>query len=54
MEMKKNFDTSNICQVDIADNYDHKHQNLSPEDAEKGLSRIRQATGHTPRQYRRR
>ena len=40
MEMKKNFDTSNICQVDIADNYDHKHQNLSPEDAEKGLSRM--------------
>ena len=40
MEMKKNYDTSNICQVDIADNYDHKHQNLSPEDAEKGLSRM--------------
>ena len=40
MEMKKNFDTSNICQVDIADNYDHKHQNLSPEDAENGLSRM--------------
>lgn len=40
MEMKKNYATSHICQVDIADNYDHKHQVLSPEDREKGLSKM--------------
>ena len=40
MEMKKNYSTSHICQVDIADNYDHKHQVLSKEDREKGLSKM--------------
>lgn len=40
MEMKKNYSTSHICQVDIADNYDHKHQDLSKEDREKGLSKM--------------
>jgi glucosyl-3-phosphoglycerate synthase len=40
MEMKKNYATNNICQVEIADNYDHKHQALSPEDQNKGLSRM--------------
>ena len=40
MEMKKNYATSRICQVDIADNYDHKHQNLSKEDKLKGLSKM--------------
>ena len=40
MEMKKNYTTSHICQVDIADNYDHKHQVLSKEDCEKGLSKM--------------
>ncbi len=29
-----------ICQVDIADRYDHKHQALSPEDPTKGLHRM--------------
>ncbi|MEM6940266.1 MAG: glycosyl transferase [Pseudomonadota bacterium] len=29
-----------VCQVEIADNYDHKHQDLSAEDATAGLSRM--------------
>jgi len=29
-----------VCQVDIADRYDHKHQALSPEDPTKGLHRM--------------
>jgi len=40
MEMKKNYSTSHICQVDIADNYDHKHQKVSEEDQAKGLSKM--------------
>ena len=40
MEMRKNYATSHLCQVDIADNYDHKHQDLSSEDKEKGLSKM--------------
>jgi len=40
MEMKKNYATNHLCQVDIADNYDHKHQSLSKEDSEKGLSKM--------------
>lgn len=39
-EMYRNYATSRICQVDIADIYDHKHQNLSEEDPQKGLSRM--------------
>ncbi len=39
-EMWRNYSTQSICQVDIADSYDHKHQPLSPEDAAKGLSRM--------------
>ncbi len=29
-----------VCQVDISDNYDHKHQDLSPRDSGKGLRRM--------------
>ncbi len=39
-EMKRNYATNRICQVDIADIYDHKHQDLSLEDRNKGLSRM--------------
>ena len=39
-EMQRNQATNRVCQVDIADNYDHKHQSLSVEDASKGLSRM--------------
>ena len=39
-EMHRNHSTNRICQVDIADSYDHKHQDLSPEDASTGLSKM--------------
>ena len=39
-EMKRNYSTNRLCQVDIADNYDHKHQPLSPDDAARGLSKM--------------
>src|SRR4030043_413573 len=29
-----------ICQVDFTDNYEHKHQDLSPDDPSKGLLRM--------------
>lgn len=39
-EMQRNYSHNRICQVDIADNYDHKHQDLSLEDANAGLSKM--------------
>jgi glucosyl-3-phosphoglycerate synthase len=39
-EMYRNYSTNRICQVDIADIYDHKHQDLSAEDASAGLSKM--------------
>ena len=39
-EMKRNYNVNHICQVDVADIYDHKHQDLSAEDKEKGLSKM--------------
>ena len=39
-EMYRNNSTNRICQVEIADFYDHKHQELSVEDASRGLSRM--------------
>ena len=39
-EMQRNFSPQNICQVDLADSYDHKHQDLSIDDKTKGLSRM--------------
>ena len=39
-EMQRNFSPQNICQVDLADTYDHKHQNLSINDEKQGLSRM--------------
>ncbi len=39
-EMYRNYATSQICQVDVADTYDHKHQDLSAEDKARGLSRM--------------
>jgi len=32
--------TRQIAQIDLAPNYEHKHQELSPEDAERGLRRM--------------
>jgi glucosyl-3-phosphoglycerate synthase len=39
-EMKRNYATNRLCQVDIADVYDHKHQDLSLDDKDKGLSKM--------------
>ncbi len=39
-EVYRNTSLHRICQVDIADNYDHKHQPLSADDARLGLRRM--------------
>lgn len=39
-EMHRNYSNNRLCQVDIADNYDHKHQDLSLDDARVGLSKM--------------
>ena len=39
-EMQRNYSSNNICQVELADNYDHKHQILSIKDSSKGLSKM--------------
>jgi glucosyl-3-phosphoglycerate synthase len=39
-EMKRNYSLNRICQVDIADTYDHKHQPLSLENVDAGLSKM--------------
>lgn len=39
-EVKRNYANNRLCQVDIADTYDHKHQELSREDASRGLSKM--------------
>jgi len=39
-EVYRNYSPRRICQVDIAETYEHKHQELSPDDAEKGLMRM--------------
>ncbi len=40
MEMARNYSTRRICQVEIADIYDHKHQDVSADNAESGLSKM--------------
>jgi len=39
-EVYRNTSIRRVCQIDIAENYDHKHQELSPEDATKGLHKM--------------
>ena len=39
-EMYRNYAGNRLCQVDIADNYDHKHQNISIDDKNSGLSKM--------------
>ena len=39
-EVFRNCALSRICQVDVADNYEHKHQVLSASDASAGLRRM--------------
>jgi glucosyl-3-phosphoglycerate synthase len=39
-EVFRHLSWRRVCQVDIADRYDHKHQALSPEDPAAGLNRM--------------
>lgn len=39
-EMYRNYAANRLCQVDISDNYDHKHQDISLNDISKGLSKM--------------
>ena len=39
-EMKRNYSNNRLCQVDIADTYDHKHQSLSIDNHDTGLSKM--------------
>ncbi|MEO0485181.1 MAG: glycosyl transferase [Pseudomonadota bacterium] len=39
-EAWRNLAPKAVCQVDISDRYDHKHQDLSPEEANAGLNRM--------------
>jgi glucosyl-3-phosphoglycerate synthase len=39
-EMFRNYSNNKLCQVDIAEVYDHKHQDISVDDREKGLSKM--------------
>ena len=39
-EVYRTLSRNSVCQVDIADQYDHKHQELSEDDATAGLSRM--------------
>jgi len=39
-EMYRNQSRKHICQVEIADAYDHKHQELSPDNEDEGLSKM--------------
>ena len=39
-EVFRNAAIHRVCQVEIADNYDHKHQELSAEDPKRGLHRM--------------
>jgi len=39
-EVFRNAAPRAICQSELCENYDHKHQDLSPRDAEKGLNKM--------------
>lgn len=39
-EVYRNYSSNRLCQVDIADRYDHKHQDLSEHDDSGGLSKM--------------
>ncbi|WP_372780823.1 glycosyl transferase [Litorivivens sp.] len=39
-EVFRNYSCNRLCQVDIADRYDHKHQDLSEHDDSGGLSKM--------------
>ncbi len=39
-EVYRNYPPRRVCQVDIAETYEHKHQELSADDPEKGLMKM--------------
>jgi len=39
-ELNRNYANNRLCQADISDSYDHKHQELSPENAQAGLAKM--------------
>lgn len=39
-EMYRNYSSNHVCQVDIANTYDHKHQDLSLDNTSGGLSKM--------------
>ncbi len=39
-EVYRNCSLKRVCQVELVENYDHKHQDLSAEDASRGLHRM--------------
>jgi len=39
-EIFRNCSLNRVCQVELCENYEHKHQALSPEDPHKGLHRM--------------
>lgn len=39
-EVFRNCSTNRVCQVELAHTYDHKHQDLSPDDPQKGLNKM--------------
>jgi glucosyl-3-phosphoglycerate synthase len=39
-EVRRNTSIKRVCQVDIADTYDHKHQSLSPDNEDAGLLKM--------------
>ena len=39
-EVFRNGSAQRVCQVELCDNYDHKHQELSPDDPTRGLHRM--------------
>jgi glucosyl-3-phosphoglycerate synthase len=39
-EIYRNCSTKRVCQVDVAENYEHKHQDLSKDDPSKGLMKM--------------
>ncbi len=39
-EVFRSTSTQRVCQVELCDNYDHKHQDLSPDDPAHGLHRM--------------
>jgi len=39
-EVYRTLSRHHVCQVDIADQYDHKHQSLSRDEADRGLNRM--------------